>query len=231
MLGEVEPPCRRSGRQACAPSAAVRQVHPSVLVQQLDHIADEDRLGPALQTRLVRGLDEPAELLHAVARVVAPTSVLARGRSVDADEPRSSGLLPPSVPQPPVSQPSPWRHPSSATLPHAAAPVQQQRMSCAAGLQAAPLLRTIHQITPRCGLWGAWHRPLCPAPVAWGCTEAGSRLLQSRDTSDFAFCAHRCQHMPWLVSSVRHGPRYGLWSPGYHVWVTSRFISSLFVGG
>ncbi len=29
----------------------MRQVHPSGLVQQLDHVADEDRLGPALQTR------------------------------------------------------------------------------------------------------------------------------------------------------------------------------------
>src|SRR5712692_12107580 len=37
--------------------------------------------------------------------------------------------------------------------------------------------------------------------------------------------------MPWLVSSVRHGPRYGLWSLGSHVWVTSRFIASLLVGG
>jgi hypothetical protein len=97
----------RSGRRGRAPLPPFRSTglcticrhasSPSLgLVQQLDHVADEDRLGPALQTRLVRGLDEPAEPLHAVARVVAPTSVLARGRSVDADEPRSSALLPPA---------------------------------------------------------------------------------------------------------------------------------------
>src|SRR5262247_4946616 len=37
--------------------------------------------------------------------------------------------------------------------------------------------------------------------------------------------------MPWLLSSVRHRPRYGLWSVGGHMWVTSRCIASLFVGG
>jgi len=96
VLGEVEPPCRRSGRQACAHSAAVCHVHPSGLVPRLDHIADEDRIGPACQTRLVRGRDEPAEPLHAVAKVVAPASVLARGCSLDTDAPGASGFLPPA---------------------------------------------------------------------------------------------------------------------------------------
>ena len=75
-----------------------------------------------------------------VARVVAPASVLARGRSLDADAPESSGLLP---------QPSttaclaavPGSHPGGVTLPHAAAPVQHQRKERADKLQAALPLR------------------------------------------------------------------------------------------
>jgi hypothetical protein len=109
----------------------MRQVHPSGLVRLLDHVADEDHLGPALQVRPCGG------------------STSRQGRD----------MLPPSLPQSPVSRLSPWRHPRGATLPHAATSVQQQRKPCVAGLQAAPLLRAVHQITPRCGLWDAWHRP------------------------------------------------------------------------
>src|SRR5215471_15289054 len=38
---------------------------------------------------------------------------------------------------------------------------------------------------------------------------------------------------PYAMAGLlwEHGPRYGLWSLGYHVWVTSRCISSLLVGG
>ena len=59
------------------------------------------------------------------------------------------------------------------------------------------------------------------------CTNGGF-CNGARDISGFAFCAHRCQHIPGLVSFVcgLDCVRY-CGALGYHVRLTSRFISSL----